>query len=234
MTCWLRSFETEWASDTKEYACKNELCQICKAVAKLDNEINQVLDALRRLIPKRCDLRSEQNRAHDPMYRLPVELKNHIFELLLPLWDEWGEIPRTQRTIMPSYWASICRGWRDIVWSNPFLWSTMHIVLGSSNSTSDPSSFLCNWTLRSRTLPLTFHIQVVDRTERGVEQSRTALAPVLEVMSQCCNRLQSLSLDDPFAVLSAFQHHNFQWHRLTRLRIISSFQSQTKIGQPHH
>ena len=151
------------------------------------------------------------------MHRLPVELKNHIFELLLPPRDEWGEIPDTQRTVMPTYLASICRGWRDIAWSDPFLWSTAHIALGRSDSTPDPFNFVHDWIQRSQTLPLTFHIQVVDRGKRGLERSRKALYPVLDAMSQGSNRLHSLSLDIPFVILSAFQHRNLRWHHLRRL-----------------
>ena len=88
---------------------------------------------------KRRDLRSEHNRVHGTLVnRLPVELKSHIFELLLPDRDEWGEILATERMTMRSFLASIsvCRGWRDVALSNPFLWSTIHVALGTSNQTS--------------------------------------------------------------------------------------------------
>ena len=212
---------TKLESNAEERTCKNGSCQFC-VVATIDEEINQV-------VATRNDLRSEQNRAHDPVHRLPDELKNHIFELLLPLQDEWGKIRRTERTVMPTYLTSICRGWRDIAWSNPFLWSKMHIVLG--RSTSDQSKFVHDWIMRSRTLPLTFHIEVLDRSDGGLERSRKILPPVLDAMSHCSNRLQSLSIDVPFATLCAFQHSNIQWHHLMRLRIVM-FPPHGQIYQP--
>jgi hypothetical protein len=106
----------------------------------VDAEINRTVATLQRLLTKRCDLRSEQNRAHDTTHRLPLELKSRIFELVLPTRDEWGNIVRVggPRGKMPPYLTSVCKSWRDIAWSNPSLWSTIPIVLGAP-STSDPS-----------------------------------------------------------------------------------------------
>jgi hypothetical protein len=70
-----------------------------------------------------------------------------------------------------------------------------------------------DWILRSQPLPLTLHIDV-DRIN--------VLPPLLDTISQCSDRLQSLSLHIPRPILQAFQHSNLQWHRLRRLRIISS------------
>jgi hypothetical protein len=150
MVCWLCGFETtELGTDAKPPMCKNRPCQICIRVTEVDEEINQAVATLRRLMAKRCDLRSEHNRVHGTLiHRLPVELKNRIFELLLPSRDEWGAIPETERTVMSSYLDSIsvCRGWRDIALANPFLWSTIQIALGTSN----PSIRFNDWILRSQ------------------------------------------------------------------------------------
>jgi hypothetical protein len=187
-------------------------------VANVDEEINQAMATLRRLLAKRCDLRSEQNRIHGSLiHRLPVELSNYIFELLLPSRNEWGEISRCKprRIVMPSYLASICRSWRDIAWTNPSLWSAMHITVGK---TSDPSSdidFVQGWILRSQTLPLTLHIH--SSNEEGVDET---VKGVIDAISQCSNRWHSLSLQIPFRFLHPFHHSNVQYHRLRRLRIL--------------
>ena len=87
MTCWLCWFETN--TNAKAPICKDGPCQICTEVIEVDEEINQAVATLRRLLAKR----SERNRVHGTIiHRLPVELKNRIFELLLPSRDEWGEI----------------------------------------------------------------------------------------------------------------------------------------------
>jgi hypothetical protein len=201
--------------------CKNGPCQACIDVANIENEINQAVATLRRLLDKRCNLRSEQNRVHDTfVHRLPVELKNKIFELLLPSRNEWGAIGAGRSVIMPLYLTSICRAWRDIAWSNPLLWSTIQIGIGKKGSKSDPSrsNFIQEWILRSRTMPLTLHI-VVHET-KGFEEE---LKSIIDAISQCSNRWCSLFLDIPGTSneLSAFQHNNFQCHLLKRLQIIS-------------
>jgi len=142
--------------------CKNG-CQICTDVTKVDEEINQVEANLRRSVSKRCDILSEHNRVHGTLiHRLPVELKNRIFELLLPPRKEWGGINGTGTLHSFLATISVCKGWRDVALSNPFLWSTMDINLGTSMS-------LCginDWILRSRTLPLTLHIRSLDRSNK--------------------------------------------------------------------
>ena len=229
MTCWLCGFEnTELATNTEALTCENGPCQVCIAVAKLDEEINQATANLRRLISKRCDLRSEQNRVHGTlMHRLPVELKNHIFEYLLPSRDAWGEILRTKgpnRAVM-SYF--ICRDWRDIAWSNPSLWSTIHIKFGTQDSISDPSNrinFMQDWILRSQTLPLTLCISLDKREE---------MQRVIHAVIQCSNRWHSLSLSIPStrSLLHAFRFSTLHCPLLRRLRIRMN-RSQGNIDRP--
>ena len=218
MTGWWFETTKQVGARTPICQCKNT-CQICTDVAEVDEEINQVVNSLRRLLDKRCDLRTEQNRAHDPMHKLPVEIRNHIFELVLPRWDEWGDTIQVEGE-EPSRLSSVCRNWRDIVRSNPFFWSTIHISLGK-RSTSEWIDFVHNHIMRSGTLPLTFHIEVVDRSKTYLERSRKDLAPVLDAMSCCSNQSQSLSLslDLPFDILRDFQCNHLPWHNLTQLRI---------------
>jgi len=198
--------------------CKNEPCQICTEVTEVDEEINQAVANLRRLLSKQCDILSEHNRVHGTLiHRLPVELKNRIFELLPPPRNEWGVINGTRMhssSLLTT--ISVCREWRDVALSNPFLWSTMHVNLGTSNL----SSRINDWVLRSQTLPLTLH---VDCSNKDLERSRKVLA---DVMSLCSNRLKSLSLSVPSQVLCGLRHNNFQYHHLTQLRVSSSQNDQ--------
>jgi len=86
MTCWLCGFETtELATNAKDaFTCENVHCHICEEVANIDKEINETAATLQCLLAKRCDLRSEKNCVHGiPIHRLPVELKNYIFELVV-------------------------------------------------------------------------------------------------------------------------------------------------------
>jgi hypothetical protein len=209
MTCCL--CDSGATSESPSPKCKNTSCRICLNVANLDAEINRAVAALQLLLTKRCDLRSEQNKAHDIMHRLPLEIKNRIFELALPTRDKWGRGVQVgwPRGRTPSYLSSICRNWRDIAQSNPFLWSTIPMVLGAP-STSDPSwvGFVHDWIQRSRNSPLRLHISVFenDGSEDDMEEYEIEeqLNDVLDVMAQCPNEWQSLSLNIPSFFLNIF------------------------------
>jgi len=211
MTCWLCGFET-----TESPTCKNGPCNACIAVKRVDEEINQAAAALRRLIVKRSNLRSEQNRVHDSlMHRLPIELKNYIFQLLSPLRDNWGRI-MAPGVIMPLYLTLVCTGWRDIALSNPFLWSTIHVRIGGQVSrTSDRINFVREWILRSQTMPLTFHLDIQTEGDDD-DYDEEELKGIIGVVSQSSNRCHSLSLDIPSNALRSF---SIQCQHLKRLRI---------------
>jgi hypothetical protein len=137
-------------------------------------------------------------------HRLPVELKNYIFELLLPSRDEWGEFlafERPKDPVMPSYLTSVCRGWRDIAWSNPLLWSTMHIALEH-----EPRHLIIESNqFRARLDPalsdLASHSSHRCPRQGGSEEE---LKTVIDAISQCSNRWHSLSLDIPLSCYAPF------------------------------
>jgi len=59
MTCWHCGFETTKLSTNAESpTCKDGPCQICTAVAKVDEEINQTVATLRLFLVKRCKSRT--------------------------------------------------------------------------------------------------------------------------------------------------------------------------------
>jgi len=118
--------------------------------------------------------------------------RTHKSHFRTPSAYEWGVIEGTRKAFVFGHYLA-------------FLWSTTHIELGTSMSPSG----INDWILRSRTLPLTLHIQCFDHSKK--EQSKKILA---DTMSLCSNRLQSLSLVVPSQVLCGLQHNSFQYHRL--------------------
>ena len=212
--------------------CNNVSCQICVEVAKIDEEVDQIVATLARLRDRHDELLSEQNRTHDLVLRLPLELKSHIFELVLPTREEWD---RGLKGRMPPHLTSICKGWRDIAWSIPVLWSTIPIVLGKT-STYDSSlvKFVHKWILRSRNLPLTLHIQL-SNFRTGCKKSEKQLFDVFEVMSRYPNQWRSLSLEIPYSLLHIFHDgvSDFQSHLLTIRRLgIRCTDDREDIDQP--
>ena len=88
----------------------------------------------------------------------------------------------TRRSSRQMYFASVCRGWLDIVWS------TTHLVIGGS--IPGRINFLRDWILHSRMSPLIFYI--VAMSFGGIEREFQA---VLDTISQCSSQCYSLSID---------------------------------------
>jgi hypothetical protein len=238
MTCCLCDSGT--TSESPAPKCKNRRCRICLKVANVDTEIKRAVATLQSLLTKRCDLLSERNHTHDIMHRLPLELKNRIFELALPTRDEWGG--DVLRGKSPSCLTSICRNWRDIAQSNPFLWSTIPIILGTP-STTDPNwvVFVYDWIQRSRNSPLTLHISIYDDGSEDYmekDELEKQLNDVLDVMAQCLNEWQSLFLEVPFSFLKIFHDgdNDFKSHLLTvrrlQIQVISTEEWEDDIDEP--
>lgn len=260
MTCWLCGSEsTELVTEAPSTTCKNGACQICVAVAQVDEEIHEAVGTLERLLAKRCDLRSEQNRVHGTLaHQLPTEVKSHIFEFLgLDMQNIKWVTADYQKKPLPLYAAMrVCRNWRDIVWSNPFFWSTIQIRLGVSSPDSDenvnrdesdsdadadansdlssdgdhsPINFeLVNtWIARSGASPLTFHVVALERGYSAEEWKG-----VFNAISRCSNRLETLSLHLPWELIRTILHNNFQCDLLKILRITSLSEWQHPVTVP--
>ena len=118
------------------------------AVAKVDEEINQAVAS--RKLTKRRNLRSEQKRAHECLI-------NYVFGMN----GVKGSLKPKGLSCRRLWLLPVCRGWRDVAWSVPSLWSTIRIMVGASNWTSDRINFVCDWILRSQSLPL--HIILYDK-----------------------------------------------------------------------
>jgi len=131
------------------------------------------------------------------MHQLPVKLSGYIFQLLLPLRDKQD---KGLSWFLPT---SICRIWQDIAWSNPFLWSTIHVKLGKPSCMGPAGriSIIHDRILRTWTLPLTLHISFSSYSKDSELEGK------IEAISQCSNRWESLSLEMPLSLLRKF-HFN--------------------------
>ena len=96
------------------------------------------------------------------MHRLLLELQSHIFELVLPTRGEQGRgaIAEGPPGKMPPYLTSIRKGWRDIAWSIPWLWSTIQILLGTALC-----PIMIRWAMNTE--PTTIRVFVFDRDAHG-------------------------------------------------------------------
>ncbi len=104
------------------------------------------------------------NLQNDPMRCLPIEILSHIFTLCLPYQPPPPNIDSNMA--LPTRWevdvhpvpfrpGSICRYWRQIAWSTPQLWNTLHLhVSGSTKGNLECNRLLDEWLRRLGQLPI--------------------------------------------------------------------------------
>jgi len=110
------------------------------------------------------------NAIHDPFInKLPPEIASHILCLSLTTLNNGDDDPNAmygQWSIIRKDWAaplklgSVCCKWRQLAWSTPNLWTTVHIRIKPSMTASTAESLpglLREWLGRSGALPLTVY-----------------------------------------------------------------------------
>ncbi|EDR04078.1 uncharacterized protein LACBIDRAFT_306323 [Laccaria bicolor S238N-H82] len=86
-----------------------------------------------------------------PINQLPAEIKAEIFfNALGSLTDFVG--------VTPFFLGKICRCWRDVVWSTPILWTTLHLRLSRDNYKAQ-AALLRDWLFRTGKLPISFCLE---------------------------------------------------------------------------
>ena len=144
--------------------------------------------------------RSVVNEAQDStISHLPVELVSNIFMLSDPYPVETEEFPHP---LLNASWTAtgkyqfslgtVCRAWRNIVWSTPHLWTNIRIWL-QTKDVHCHMGFLLLYLRLSGSLPLDIHAwvpQYSDLTERDYP----VLSPLLEALNGHSERWRSLDL----------------------------------------
>ena len=121
-----------------------------KSISAVDEEIARLEETLFDLQSKRREM-MEYTKAHKaliaPARTLPTELLAEIFTLCLS--ENWHD-RRFDVRQAPLLLSNICKRWREIALSTPFLWSTL---IFDSNKAS-PVALARTWLARSATVPL--------------------------------------------------------------------------------
>jgi hypothetical protein len=61
----------------------------------------------------------------------------------------------------PFFWGAICKGWRELAWSTPELWTRLAFTLNDFKKSRHMDAFVSEWLDRSGGLPLTLKIHHV-------------------------------------------------------------------------
>jgi hypothetical protein len=112
-------------------------------------EILRMQELLHRLKQKHASLRKAVNDRHSPVLRLPTKLSTEIILHCLPDIN----LPITANS-WRTYFGSICRTWRDLIWSTPQICSIVSVDLSSGM----PIEHLKEWFIRSDPLPLSIQL----------------------------------------------------------------------------
>ncbi|KAF8890528.1 hypothetical protein CPB84DRAFT_1963850 [Gymnopilus junonius] len=164
------------------------------------------------------ELKSATNRAHDPfIHRLPPEIGAYIFWLCVPKYSD-GQYA------MPWVLGMICKYWRHIAWTTPQLWTELCICVKSVHS-PESCDIIQAALLRSRSLPLSISVSVHLFRD---DISPTTFSTLIEMMNQCSDRWQTISLNVPKWVLALISPRNGDTTLLKDLHLRSNYDIQRR------
>lgn len=179
-------------------------CNLCLELEALEEESQALLD---KLAEPRAIIKAKVNKHHDPfILRLPIEIASQIFIFCLS-GKEFMECQRpsdllynspTRRIPFNIALGSICRGWRNIAWSTPQLWSTLFVRFHASQHPTQVE-LMHEWLIRSRQVPLDVVIWWNDeRVAIPIKNGPLLLwKPLLDVVNRCSSRWRALWLSIP-------------------------------------
>lgn len=116
----------------------------------LEMEISHVKTYLAQIIRKRAPLKQDINNVFSPIIRLPLELSSEIF-LAACLTNDCRD------NINPLFLGSVCKQWRELIWSMPQLWTTLSTRVDKRSD--QHISLLREWLARSGQHPLSIRLR---------------------------------------------------------------------------
>uniref|UniRef100_A0A8H8CIC7 F-box domain-containing protein n=1 Tax=Psilocybe cubensis TaxID=181762 RepID=A0A8H8CIC7_PSICU len=198
-------------------------------MALLEALIGKAQKDLHELLNRHRALRESKNMVHEPIiHQLPPEVSAMIFQLALPN-PRKGSRPGLQVTrpvTTPFTFGAVCKTWRNVAWSSPYLWSQIPINIGPiiENNTSY-FDVVKGWFDRTGGLPLTIYVyskrQVSDQTRflsYHAHATSHDLKPLATLINKHLYQCRELEIDCSGTVLP---HLRGNAPILQNLRIIS-------------
>ncbi|KAH9474763.1 hypothetical protein JR316_0013228 [Psilocybe cubensis] len=141
-------------------------------MALLEALIGKAQKDLHELLNRHRALRESKNMVHEPIVRrFPPEVSAMIFQLALPnarIGSRLG-LQESKPVTTPFTFGAVCRTWRNVAWSSPYLWSQISINIGPIlRNNISYFDVVKGWFDRTGELPLTIFLyskrEVFDRT----------------------------------------------------------------------
>jgi hypothetical protein len=162
---------------------------------RLNSEIDQLQTTLQKLERER-DLIQHHIDAHEgllsPTRRLPAEILSEIFSHCLPT----DRNPTCSQSDAPLLLGQVCKDWRQVSLSTPYLWASIHIVipLNARARVLHPlidakTKGIESWLSRSGSLPLSISVYAVEPAVREYVAEGPALrGPVQSLLDRVLQR----------------------------------------------
>ncbi|PPQ70568.1 hypothetical protein CVT26_013184 [Gymnopilus dilepis] len=204
----------------------------CVACIKLEQEEARLLKAKAALEEQleRCRAaRTVVNHSHDRIIsRLPQELVSLAFGYCFP-----PVMQRSSLTSFPADFArqvagrvllgSICREWRRMAWSTPWLWTELGISLNNVKDDSWHLEFVRDWLKRSGGLPLSLSVTCLWRKNGDTIRIKA----LIDEFNHVSDRWDSLEVKDARDVhLPFFKASSSAKPTLRTLTITGDFDSE--------
>ncbi|KAJ7128669.1 hypothetical protein C8R44DRAFT_94713 [Mycena epipterygia] len=164
-------------------------------IREVDSRISAFTIAMRKLQNQRHFLKAHLDAYVYPVLTLPNEIISEIFLQSLSRDDKTPWAPKS-----PLFLGHICRKWREIALSTPWLWSDIDLPLGPSATHENRLRLLETWLTRSRDCPLSISI-----ADYCLERSFSAHKFVDAILPHS-KRWQEITLIIPFSDIPLHQY----------------------------
>jgi hypothetical protein len=167
-------------------------------VQTFDTEIARMETLLNGLVIKRALLKKTINHHSSPLIRIPSDITSEIFKAYLNKERETeGGVPSWRggsdsggAFLTPLFLGSISSAWRELVWSMPWMWSS--VALEVTEPFPNCASLLDEWLLRSGQCALTISLRCdVDHCYKNTAQE------VISVVARFSERWRHITFDLP-------------------------------------
>ncbi|KAF9531456.1 hypothetical protein CPB83DRAFT_849048 [Crepidotus variabilis] len=163
-------------------------CTPCTTLKAAEARLEQLKAAVLATEAEVLQIRHTVNDVHDPLAQVPREIVSVIFE---KIYDDY----QANVTYPPFKLGAVCRSWRDIAWSTPMIWNSVHFTLDPDHETENCVELLKQYVGRSGILRLSIHLEWCHA--EGYIFEEEAFEPIIEVLKPCISRWDSVHLELP-------------------------------------
>jgi hypothetical protein len=170
-----------------------------------DTEIARVETLLNRLVLNRSLLKRKVNYHSSPVLRIPSDITSEIFKAYLHEEGETGGreawrgedssrlgTPNMPQPSLPLLLGSVCKAWREVAWSMPWIWSSISLKLDHPSPHS--AILLDEWFSRSGQCALNISLRSIFPNLKRED----AVQEIIGVVARLSERWRHINFDFPW------------------------------------